>query len=57
MSNTIAAMGMTDGGLIIHGVADNRQIVGCPLSQKTLDAITRRAAEWGVDVQLCEVAV
>ena len=57
ISNTIAAMAMTDGGLIIHGVADDRQIVGCPLSQKTQDGITRRAAECGVDVQLCEVAI
>ena len=57
ISDAIAAMAMTNGGLIVHGVADNRQIVGCPLSQNTQDRITRIAAECGVDVQLREVAV
>ena len=55
--DTIAAMAMTEGGLIIHGVDDDRQLTGCPLSQKTQDRITRIAAECGVDVQLREVAV
>ena len=55
--DAIAAMAMTDGGLIVHGVADDRQIVGCPLSQNTQDRITRIAAECGVDVQLREVAI
>ena len=55
--DVIAAMAMTDGGLIVHGVADDRQIVGCPLSQNTQDRITRIAAECGVDVQLREVAI
>ena len=55
--DAIAAMAMTDGGLIVHGVADDRQLVGCPLSQNTQDRITRIAAECGVDVQLREVAV
>ena len=55
--DTIAAMAMTEGGLIIHGVDDDRQLTGCPLSQNTQDRITRIAAECGVDVQLREVAV
>ena len=57
IAETIPAMAMTNGGLIVHGVADDRQIVGCPLSQNTQDRITRIAAECGVDVQLREVAV
>ena len=55
--DTIAAMAMTHGGLIIHGVDDRRVIVGCPLSQNTQDRITRIAAECGVDVQLLALAV
>ena len=55
--DTIAAMAMTHGGLIVHGVDDRRNVVGCPLSQNTQDRITRIASECGVDVQLREVVV
>ena len=55
--DTIAAMAMTRGGLIIHGVDDRRNIVGCPLSQNTQDRITRIASECGVDVQIREIIV
>ena len=55
--DTITAMAMTDGGLIIHGVDDQRRIVGCPLSQNTQDRITRVAMECGVDVQISQVTV
>ena len=55
--DTVAAMAMTDGGLIVHGVDDKRQIVGCPLSQNTQDRITRISMECGVDVQLRPVTV
>ena len=55
--DAIAAMAMTHGGLIVHGVDDNRNVTGCPLSQNTQDRITRIAAECGVDVQLREIAV
>ena len=53
--DTIAAMAMTHGGLIVHGVDgvdDRRTVVGCPLSQNTQDRITRIATECGVDVQI-----
>ena len=50
--DTIAAMAMTHGGLIVHGVDDRRTIIGCPLSQNTQDRITRIATECGVDVQI-----
>lgn len=53
--DTIAAMAMTHGGLIVHGVDDRRNIVGCPLSQNTQDRITRIASECGVDVQVREI--
>ena len=55
--DTIAAMAMTRGGLIIHGVDDSRNIVGCPLSQNTQDRIARIASECGVDVQIREIIV
>ena len=55
--DTIAAMAMTHGGLIIHGVDDRRNIVGCPLSQNTQDRITRIASECSVDVQVREITV
>ena len=54
--DTIAAMAMTHGGLIVHGVDDQRNIVGCPLSQNTQDRIKRIAFECGVDVQVREVS-
>ena len=55
--DTIAAMAMTHGGLIVHGVDDQRNLVGCPLSQNTQDRITRIASECGVDVQVLELTV
>ena len=55
--DTIAAMAMTHGGLILHGVDDRRNVVGCPLSQNTQDRITRIASECGVDVQVREITV
>ena len=55
--DAIPAMAMTNGGLIVHGVADDRSITGCPLSQNTQDRITRFAAECGVDVRLREIAI
>ena len=55
--DTLAAMAMTHGGLIVHGVDDERNVVGCPLSQNTQDRIKRIAFECGVDVQVREVSV
>ena len=55
--DTIAAMAMTHGGLIVHGVDDQRNLVGCPLSQNTQDRLTRIASECGVDVQVLEITV
>ena len=55
--DTIAAMAMTRGGLIVHGVDDRRNIVGCPFSQNTQDRIARIASECGVDVQIREIIV
>lgn len=50
--DTIPAMAMTHGGLIVHGVNDQREVVGCPLSQNTQDRIQRFAMECGVEVRV-----
>ncbi len=50
--DAIPAMAMTHGGLIVHGVDDQRRITGCPLSQNTQDRIKRFAMECGVDVRV-----
>jgi ATP-dependent DNA helicase RecG len=50
--DSIPAMAMTDGGLLVLGVDDRREIVGCALTQRTLDRIMRYANECGVDVQV-----
>ena len=54
---TIPAMAMTDGGLIVHGVASDLKVTGCPRSQNTVDRITRFAGECGVEVQFRSVLV
>lgn len=51
LSDTIAAMAMSRGGVIVHGVQDDRTIAGCPRSQKTLDRIHRTAKECDVEVK------
>lgn len=51
----LPAMAMTEGGLAILGVSDvddEREIVGCPLSQRTQDRITRYANQCNVRVTL-----
>jgi len=57
LTTVIPAMAMTDGGLIILGVQDDRAIVGCALSQNTLDRVMRQAHLCGVQVSLKEVTV
>lgn len=54
---TIPAMAMTGGGIIVHGVTDDREIVGCPRSQNTVDRITQRAHECGVEVHIQPMVV
>ena len=57
MADTIPAMAMTDGGLIVHGIRDDRVLTGCPLSQNTTDRIKRYAYECGLEVAMREVTV
>ena len=55
--DAITAMAMTSGGLIVHGIADDRTIHGCPLSQNTQNRITRFANECDVDVEVRAVSI
>ena len=55
--DAIPAMAMTSGGLIIHGITDNRVIHGCPLSQNTQNRITRFANECNVEVEVKAISV
>ncbi len=54
---TIPAMAMTEGGVIVCGVNDQREITGCLLSQNTLDRIKRFANECDVAVEVRQVEV
>ncbi len=51
LKELIPAFAMTDGGLIVLGIADDRTLYGCELTQKVADLISRPAKEVGVDVQ------
>lgn len=55
--DTVPAMAMTHGGLIVHGVDSRGQIIGCPFSPNTVDRITRFAGECDVEVQARPVRV
>ena len=57
LRDAIAAMAMSEGGAIVLGVSDERDLVGRPLDQETLDRITAAACECGVDVGVREIAV
>ncbi len=52
LDRAIPAMAMTDGGLLVLGVDDQRRMVGCPLTQRIQDRITDYAKECHVTVGL-----
>ena len=45
LSEPIAAMSMTEGGLLVLGVSDRREIRGAELDQKAFDRINRAAGD------------
>jgi len=55
--DAIPAMAMTSGGLIVHGVDKDLNIIGCTLSQNTQDRITRFANECDIEVEVKAVCV
>ena len=46
----MAAMSMTEGGLVVVGVSDGRVIEGVPLDQMAFDRIARAAPACTIDV-------
>jgi len=57
LGDAIPAMAMSDGGAIVLGVSDERELVGRALDQETLDRITAAACECGVDVGVRAISV
>ncbi|HKH17489.1 MAG TPA: ATP-binding protein [Solirubrobacteraceae bacterium] len=57
LRDAIPAMAMSAGGAIVLGVTDERDLVGRPLDQETLDRITAAACECGVEVAVREITV
>lgn len=57
LGNVVPAMAMTDGGLIVLGITNDRELYGCELTQGILDTITRVGRDVGVDLQVKEVRV
>jgi ATP-dependent DNA helicase RecG len=52
LSDTIAAMAMTDGGVVVLGISDDHAIVGCELNQRTLDRAMAAGHAVGVDIAI-----
>jgi predicted HTH transcriptional regulator len=57
LRDAIPAMAMSEGGVIVLGVSDERELVGRALDQETLDRITAAACECGVEVRVRAVRV
>lgn len=57
LRDAIPAMAMSEGGVIVLGVSDERELIGRPLDQETLDRITAAACECGVEVKVRAVTV
>lgn len=55
--DSIAAMAMTDGGIIAVGVRDDRSFVGSALGQRTRDSVLDAGHKCGVQVQTREIEV
>jgi ATP-dependent DNA helicase RecG len=57
LQESVVAMAMNAGGVILVGVGDDRTITGCALDQAALDRIAFVAHETGVPVQARELRV
>ena len=57
LAESIAAMAMTDGGIVAIGVCDDRSFVGSALGQKTRDRALDAGHKCGVEVQTREIKV
>jgi ATP-dependent DNA helicase RecG len=52
LQESVVAMAMGSGGVILIGVSDDRRLVGCAYDQVTLDRISFVAHETQVDVRV-----
>jgi ATP-dependent DNA helicase RecG len=57
LKELIPAFAMTEGGLVVVGISDDRSLYGCELTQKVADSITRPGRDVGVDVQYRQIHV
>lgn len=57
LQESVVAMSMNAGGVILVGVADDRRLTGCALDQAALDRIAFVAHETGVAVQARRLVV
>lgn len=57
LASVVVAMAMTDGGLLVLGVTNDREIVGCEMTQRTYDKVMRAGHTCGVDLQLKQIIV
>jgi ATP-dependent DNA helicase RecG len=57
LQESIVAMAMSSGGVVIAGVADDRRLIGCAHDQLTLDRIALVAHETQVEVSVQPVFV
>jgi ATP-dependent DNA helicase RecG len=57
LQESVVAMSMNAGGVILVGVSDDRRLTGCALDQPTLDRIAFVAHETGVAVRVRELEV
>jgi ATP-dependent DNA helicase RecG len=55
--DAIPAMAMSEGGVIVLGVTDQRELVGRTLDQETLDRVTTAAHDADVEVELRAIRV
>lgn len=57
LTSAMAAFSMTEGGILVLGIDNKHQIVGCEMTQKVLDTVRRASHSCGIDVQLKPVVV
>jgi ATP-dependent DNA helicase RecG len=52
LQDSVVAMAMSRGGVVLIGVSDDRQLVGCDIEQRTLDQIALVAHETQVELEV-----
>jgi ATP-dependent DNA helicase RecG len=57
LDEVFAAMAMTDGGLVVLGIRDNRVVAGCAMTQAVLDRVSETAHACGLEVQVREASI